>query len=213
MYSTLADINRSVAVSRASGIPASFVSAETTSMTYSNMTAERKALIDFSLRPILTAIEQRLSQADFCPNGIETRFDIDDFLRGSALERAQVYEILNRIGAMSVEQNVAADCPHFVGNDIRWGQPVECLGGRGLHQPAGAVGHDHFIAAVAPLHLGPELLVEDWRKGLKDLHSQVELVRGADQHDWTAPTLRFLSQRPQDQGLQCHAGEHASRRL
>ena len=91
-------------ISRASGIPASFVSAETTSMTYSNMTAERKALIDFSLRPILTAIEQRLSQADFCPNGIETRFDIDDFLRGSALERAQVYEILNRIGAMSIEQ-------------------------------------------------------------------------------------------------------------
>ena len=34
-------------ISRASGIPASFVSAETTSMTYSNMTAERKALIDF----------------------------------------------------------------------------------------------------------------------------------------------------------------------
>jgi len=91
-------------IARASGIPASFVSAETTSMTYSNMTAERKALIDFSLRPILTAIEQRLSAADFCPNGIETRFDIDDFLRGSALERAQVYEILNRIGAMSVEQ-------------------------------------------------------------------------------------------------------------
>jgi HK97 family phage portal protein len=91
-------------ISRASGIPASFVSAETTSMTYTNTVAERKALIDFSLRPILTAIEQRLSAADFCPNGIETRFDIDDFLRGSALERAQVYEILNRIGAMSVEQ-------------------------------------------------------------------------------------------------------------
>ena len=91
-------------VARASGIPASFVSAETTSMTYSNTLGERKALIDFSLRPILTAIEQRLSQADFCPNGIETRFDLDDFLRGSALERAQVYEILNRIGAMSIEQ-------------------------------------------------------------------------------------------------------------
>ena len=94
----------SLEICRAAGIPASFVSAETTSMTYSNMTAERKALIDFSLRPILTSIEQRLSQSDFCPNGIETRFDLDDFLRGSALERAQVYEILNRIGAMSVEQ-------------------------------------------------------------------------------------------------------------
>ena len=91
-------------IARASGIPASFVSAETTSMTYSNTLAERKALIDFSLRSILTSLEQRLSFSDFCPNGIETRFDIDDFLRGSALERAQVYEILNRIGAMSIEQ-------------------------------------------------------------------------------------------------------------
>ena len=91
-------------IARASGIPASFISAETTSMTYSNTLAERKALIDFSLRSVLTSLEQRLSFSDFCPNGIETRFDIDDFLRGSALERAQVYEILNRIGAMSIEQ-------------------------------------------------------------------------------------------------------------
>jgi len=91
-------------ICRAVGIPASFVSAEMTSMTYSNMIAERKALIDFSLRPLLTVLEQRLSQSDFVPNGVEVRFDMDDFLRGSALERAQVYEILNRIGAMSVEQ-------------------------------------------------------------------------------------------------------------
>ena len=91
-------------IAREVGIPASFVSAETTSMTYSTTVMERKALIDFSLRNILTPIEQRLSMADFVPNGVEVKFDIDDFLRGSALERAQVYEILNRIGAMSVEQ-------------------------------------------------------------------------------------------------------------
>ena len=46
--------------------------------------------------------------------------------------------------------------------------------------------------------------LEDWRERLKDFHSQIELVRGADQHDWTAAALRFLGQRPQDQGLQCH---------
>jgi HK97 family phage portal protein len=91
-------------IARAVGIPASFLSAETTSMTYSTTVMERKALIDFSLRNIITPIEQRLSAVDFVPNGVEVRFDIDDFLRGSALERAQVYEILNRIGAMSVEQ-------------------------------------------------------------------------------------------------------------
>jgi phage portal protein BeeE len=73
-------------------------------MTYSNTQSERRGLIDFSLRPILTAIEQRLSMQDFVPSTTEVRFDLDDFLRGNALERAQVYQILNAIGAMSVEQ-------------------------------------------------------------------------------------------------------------
>jgi HK97 family phage portal protein len=92
-------------LSRACGLPAHFLSAEVTTMTYSNTLQERRALVDFSLRPILTTIEQTLSQSGkFIPAGYDVRFDLDDFLRGSALERAQVYEILNRIGAMSVEQ-------------------------------------------------------------------------------------------------------------
>ena len=91
-------------LARACGIPAYFLSAETTSMTYSNAVSERRSLVDFSLRPILKAIEERLSLPDFVPNPVMTRFALDDFLRGNALERAQVYEILNRIGAMSVEQ-------------------------------------------------------------------------------------------------------------
>jgi HK97 family phage portal protein len=91
-------------LSRACGIPAYFLSAEQTSMTYSNAVNERRSLVDFSLRPILKAIEERLSLPDFVPNPVMVRFDLDDFLRGNPLERAQVYEILNRIGAMSVEQ-------------------------------------------------------------------------------------------------------------
>lgn len=92
-------------LSRACGIPAHFVSAEVTTMTYSNTLQERRALVDFSLRPILTAIEQTLSQSGkFIPSGYEVRFDLDDFLRGSALERAQVYQILNSMGAMTVEE-------------------------------------------------------------------------------------------------------------
>jgi HK97 family phage portal protein len=91
-------------LSRACNIPAYFLSAETTSMTYSNAVSERRGLVDFSLRPILKAIEERLSLPDFVPNPVMTRFALDDFLRGNPLERAQVYEILNRIGAMSVEQ-------------------------------------------------------------------------------------------------------------
>jgi HK97 family phage portal protein len=91
-------------LARACGIPAYFLSAESTSMTYSNAVSERRSLVDFSLRPILKAIEERLSLPDFVPNPVMVRFDLDDFLRGNALERAQVYEILNRIGAMSIEQ-------------------------------------------------------------------------------------------------------------
>jgi HK97 family phage portal protein len=94
----------SLELARATGIPAYFLSSETTSMTYTNAVSERKALIDFSVRNILTPIEQRLSMPDFATLNTETRFDLDDFLRGSALERAQVYQILNQIGAMSVEQ-------------------------------------------------------------------------------------------------------------
>jgi HK97 family phage portal protein len=94
----------SLELSRAAGIPAYFLSAENTSMTYSNATSERRSLVDFSLRPILNAIEKRLSLPDFVPQTMEVRFDLDDFLRGNPLERAQVYQILNTIGAMSVEQ-------------------------------------------------------------------------------------------------------------
>lgn len=94
----------SLEIARATGIPAYFLSSETTSMTYTNAVSERKALIDFSVRNILIPIEQRLSMPDFSTLNTETRFDLDDFLRGSALERAQVYQILNQLGAMSVEQ-------------------------------------------------------------------------------------------------------------
>jgi HK97 family phage portal protein len=89
---------------RAIGLPAYFASAETTSMTYSNATAERRSLIDFGGRNLLLAIEQRLSMPDFVGQGNEIRYSLDEYLRGNPLERAQFYEILNRIGAMSIEE-------------------------------------------------------------------------------------------------------------
>ena len=89
---------------RAIGMPAYFASAEQTSMTYSNATQERRSLIDFGGRNLLLAIEQRLSMPDFVGQGNEIRYSLDEYLRGNPLERAQVYEILNRIGAMSVQE-------------------------------------------------------------------------------------------------------------
>ena len=89
---------------RAIGLPAWFASADPSSMTYSNAVNQRRDLIDFSIRPVLTIIEERLSLTDFTPASQYVRYDLDDFLRGNAYERAQVYEILNRIGAMSIDE-------------------------------------------------------------------------------------------------------------
>jgi HK97 family phage portal protein len=92
-------------LSRAIGIPAYFTDAPTgSSMTYSNATLAKQNLLDFSLIPIMTSIEERLSMPDFTPSSQVARFDLDAYLRGSAIERAQVYEVLNRIGALSVEE-------------------------------------------------------------------------------------------------------------
>lgn len=95
----------STELARAVGLPAYFTDSQTgSSMTYSNASLARQTLFDFSLRGIATAIEQRLSMPDFTPAGTTVRYALDNFLRGNAKERAEVYEILNRIGAMSVEE-------------------------------------------------------------------------------------------------------------
>ena len=60
--------------------------------------------MDFAFRSYMSIIEQRLSFADFTSQGNKVMFDLDDFLRGNPFERAQVYEILNRIGAMSIDE-------------------------------------------------------------------------------------------------------------
>jgi len=94
----------SLELARAIGLPAWFVSSDPSSMTYSNSVNQRRDLIDFSIRPLLTLVEQRLSMTDFTPASQFVRYSLDDFLRGNPLERAQVYQILNQIGAMSTEE-------------------------------------------------------------------------------------------------------------
>ena len=91
-------------LSRAAGLPAYFTDAQQSTFTYSNALDKRRDLVDFAFRNYMSIIEERLSFADFTPAGNKVRFDLDDFLRGNPYERAQVYEILNRIGAMSIDE-------------------------------------------------------------------------------------------------------------
>lgn len=92
-------------IARLMNIPEWYVAGNSgSSMTYSNVTSERRALVDFSLRPIMTAIEQRLSDIDITPRGSFVRFDLDDFYRGNPLERADIYTKLVPLGIMTVEE-------------------------------------------------------------------------------------------------------------
>ena len=92
-------------IARACGIPAYFVDASSgSSMTYSNATTQKESLLQLSLMPIMNVIEQRMSMPDFVASSTVARFDLDYYLRGSAMERAQVYEIYNRIGVMDADE-------------------------------------------------------------------------------------------------------------
>jgi HK97 family phage portal protein len=92
-------------IARLCNIPAFYLNADAGSnMTYANVTQTRRDLIDLSLKPIITVIEQRLSMADFTPQTQRVRFDLNDFLRGTAEERSRVWQTLNSIGALSVEE-------------------------------------------------------------------------------------------------------------
>lgn len=88
----------STELARALGIPAYYVDAETgSSMTYSNATTQRQTLLDFSLIPLMTSISERLSMPDFVPQSQRVEYDLSDYLRGSDLERANIYKTLNSI--------------------------------------------------------------------------------------------------------------------
>jgi HK97 family phage portal protein len=92
-------------IARALGIPDWYLNAAAGgSMTYSNVSDERKTLIDFSLRPIMTAIEQRLSMDDITLRGMKVRFNLDDLLRGNAIDRASIYNQLIPLGVLTVEE-------------------------------------------------------------------------------------------------------------
>jgi HK97 family phage portal protein len=92
-------------IARATNVPAYYLSAQNDgSMTYSNTIQERRALIDFSLAPLIHSVEERLSMPDFTPAGQVVKFDLDVFLRADIETRVKTYETLVGIGAMTPEE-------------------------------------------------------------------------------------------------------------
>ena len=91
-------------IARLCGIPAWYLNAESASATYSNVSAERRSLVDFSLKPLMAVIEERLQMNDITPRGQKVRFDLDDYLRGNPLEQIEVVSKMLEAGIIDVEE-------------------------------------------------------------------------------------------------------------
>ena len=94
-------------IANAVGIPAHFIAASNpggSSLTYANVSQEARLLSDYSMRPLVTAMEARLSMNDVMPRGWSIRFQMDSMLRGNAYERAQLYALLLDHGVMTVDE-------------------------------------------------------------------------------------------------------------
>jgi HK97 family phage portal protein len=97
-------LNTASEIARMCNIPAWYLNAESASATYSNVSAERRSLVDFSLRPYMSCVEERLSMNDLTPRGQTVRFDLDDYLRGNPLEQIEVLTKMLEAGLINVDE-------------------------------------------------------------------------------------------------------------
>jgi len=99
------------------GLPAQYIAGAAASsggtVTYSNITQDSRALIDYGMKAPIGALESRLSMSDVSgsawtnqvtPRGTRIRVSIDGLLRGNPLERAQLYQILVPLGILTVNE-------------------------------------------------------------------------------------------------------------
>ena len=98
--------NLATEIARLCNVPPYYVSADqNTTMTYANVTEERKQFLTLSLQPFISAIEDRLSMDDITARGNYVLFDIDkNYLRVDPLvELAVIREMLD-LQLITVEQ-------------------------------------------------------------------------------------------------------------
>lgn len=91
-------------VARAAGIDGEDLGVSTTSRTYFNAEDRRRAFLDFTLGPFVSAIQDRLSMNDVTPRGSYVRFDFSGFLRTDAASRYQAYEQALKVGALTQDE-------------------------------------------------------------------------------------------------------------
>jgi HK97 family phage portal protein len=99
----------STEISRLCNVPAYYVSADqNTTMTYANVTEERKQFLTLSLQPFISAIEDRLSMNDITSSQNLVRFDIDkNYLRTDPLVELQIIREMLDLQLITQEQAMA----------------------------------------------------------------------------------------------------------
>jgi HK97 family phage portal protein len=104
MQLTESRLNTASEIARMCNIPAWYINAESASATYSNVSQERRSLVDFSLKPFMSVVSERLTMNDITPRGQVVRFDLDDYLRGNPLEQIEVLTKMLDAGLIDVEE-------------------------------------------------------------------------------------------------------------
>lgn len=93
-------------LARACGAPAwlADVPVEGSNITYGNVSARNRDVIDDFVGPYLDAISGRISQDDILPAGQWCRFDLTEFLRSDFAERMAAYKTAAEAGVYTVEE-------------------------------------------------------------------------------------------------------------
>lgn len=98
-------------LARVLGLPAWAVDApaEGSSMTYTNVPARARELIDYTLAPYMAAICERLSLDDILPRGQWCRFDTDPLLAADFGDRMTSYKTAIESGVYTVDDLIARE--------------------------------------------------------------------------------------------------------
>ncbi len=101
--------NLATEIARAMNVPAYYLSADqNTTMTYANVTEERKQFFALSIEPYIQAIQTRLSMDDIATEVHEVRFAVfDTFLKQDPIKELEVIEKMITLGLITTEQAMA----------------------------------------------------------------------------------------------------------
>ena len=91
-------------IARAAGVDPEDLGVSTTSRTYQNAEQRRMDLLDFTLRPFMEAIEERLSMRDVTPRGYYVKTNLDAFLRTDTKGRMETYTLGEPLGLYPPER-------------------------------------------------------------------------------------------------------------